>query len=72
MAPPISISRSDSTPRLQDKDLPPIPEQKLNNLELKYKNLQEENRIFMFQLDIQADQIAKLNKIFFEEDQVGN
>jgi hypothetical protein len=61
------ISAIEATPDpFRNKELPPTPSQRIKDLELEKKSLQEENRALKVQVDVQAHQIAKLNSIFYE------
>jgi hypothetical protein len=61
------VSAVEATPGpFRDKELPPTPSQRIRDLELEKKSLQEENRALKIQVDVQAHQIANLNRIFGE------
>jgi hypothetical protein len=62
---PISAIGATADP-CRNKELPPTPSQRIKDLELEKKSLQEENRALKVQVDVQAYQIAKLNSIFYE------
>jgi hypothetical protein len=72
VTPPRSTTGLNTPHSYKNKDLPPLPEdQRLNDLEQKNQILEEQNRALLVQIEFQAQQIDKLNRIFYNGDNTG-